>query len=306
MQKTHVVFPNGLWGIDHRWTNRHWGVIQCNPRNGPPDNPTSISTICYPGRSASKFPNHGRKRATRDSQEYDRAQIRSWWHWVPWNVHSNRTFDRTEYWTNVPSEKSYRLGMRQGILNFPSVSMQLKTAYHKYSNVLEPILNLTEITIPPNDRVLIRNNSLLYPENAVTGILQPSDLLHDEGDITFCTVLVILNDGNTLIPVNNFTDHPYKLKKGLHIANFSVMTPEQMKYVNPVDPASVWHLLQNDQEHYVSGLIKTNKNPQNSENYWFPNPENPGNPGGNTRQYRRGSTLTPLWPLKKKRKSKNC
>ena len=150
------------------------------------------------------------------------------------------------------------LDMRQGILNFPFFSMQLKTADHKYSKFLEPILNPTEITIPPNDRVLIRTNSSLYPENAVTGILQPSDLLHEEGDITFCPVLVTLNDGNIMIPVNNFTDHPYKLKKGLHIANFSVMTPEQMKYVKPVDPASTWHLLQNDQEqaaHYVSSLI---------------------------------------------------
>ena len=63
------------------------------------------------------------------------------------------------------------LDMRQGILNFPFFSMQLKTAEHRYSNVLEPILNPTEATIPPNDRVLIRKNSLLYPENAVTGIL---------------------------------------------------------------------------------------------------------------------------------------
>ena len=177
------------------------------------------------------------------------------------------------------------LDMRQGILNFPFFSMQLKTAEHKYSNVLEPILNTTETTIPPNDRVLIRTNSLLYPENAVTGILQPSDLLHEEGDITFCPALVTLNDGNILISVSNFTDHPYKLKKGLHIANFSVMTPEQMKYVKSVDPASTWHLLQNDQEqaaHYVSSLIKTNRNPQNSENYWFPTPENPGNPEEHT------------------------
>ena len=63
------------------------------------------------------------------------------------------------------------------------------------------------------------------------------------------------------------------------------MTPEQMKYVKPVDPASTWHLLQNDQEqaaHYVSSLIKTNKNPQNSENYWLPTPENHGNPEEHT------------------------
>ena len=63
------------------------------------------------------------------------------------------------------------------------------------------------------------------------------------------------------------------------------MTPEKMKYVKPVDPISTWHLLQNDQKqavHYVSSLIKTNKSPHNSENYWFPTPENPGNPDEHT------------------------
>ena len=155
-------------------------------------------------------------------------------------------------------------------------SMQLETADHRYSNVLEPILNPTEITIILNDRVLSRAISLLYPENAVIGILQPSDILHEEGDITFCPALVTLNDGNISIPVNNFTDHIYKLKKGLHIASLSVMTTEQMKYVKRVDPASTWRLLQNDQEqaaHYVSSRIQTNNNPENSDNYWFPTQE---------------------------------
>ena len=63
------------------------------------------------------------------------------------------------------------------------------------------------------------------------------------------------------------------------------MTPEQKKYVEPVDPASTWHLFQNDQKqaaHYVSSLIKTDNNPQNSENCWFPATDNPGNPDEHT------------------------
>ena len=58
------------------------------------------------------------------------------------------------------------------------------------------------------------------------------------------------------------------------------MTPELMKYVKPVDPISFWRFLQNDQKQaarYVSSLIKRNENTQNSENYEFPTPENPGN-----------------------------
>ena len=43
------------------------------------------------------------------------------------------------------------LDMRQGILHFLFFSMQLKTADHKYSNVMEPILNTGDVTNPPND-----------------------------------------------------------------------------------------------------------------------------------------------------------
>ena len=130
------------------------------------------------------------------------------------------------------------LDMRQGILNFPFFSMQLKTADHKYSNVMEPILNPEDVTIPPNDRLIISIQSRIYAENAVTGILQPSEPLNEENDITFSAAIITLDEGTTRIHVNNFTDQPYKLKKGMHIANFSVMTPEQMKHVRPIDPVS--------------------------------------------------------------------
>ena len=147
------------------------------------------------------------------------------------------------------------LDMRQGIFNFPYFSMQLKTVDHKYSNVLEPILNPEDVTLPPNDHVVIPIQSQIYAENAVTGILQPSDLLFEEGDITFCAAIVTLHEGAMRVHVNNFTDQPYKLKKGMHIANFSAMTPEQMKHVRPIDPASTWHLLNENEEDAFNILV---------------------------------------------------
>ena len=177
------------------------------------------------------------------------------------------------------------LDMRQGILNFPYFSMQLKTADHKYSNVLEPILNPDDITIPPNVRTLVEIKSQIYNENTVTGVLQPSDLLHEEGDITFCAAIVTLTNGNVNVHINNFIDQPYKLKKGLHIANFSVLTPEQMKHVKPIDPVSTWHLLNENEEdaiYYVSSLLKANRNNDQYEQYWFPTPENPGDEDSHT------------------------
>ena len=171
------------------------------------------------------------------------------------------------------------LDMRQGILNFPFFSMQLKTADHKYTNVMEPICAREDITIPPDDRHMVSMYSQLFDDANVTGILQPSNDLADDGDITFCAALVTLTQGQVTIHVNNFTDQSHTIKRGSHIANFSVLTPEQMKYVKPIDAVTTWHLLQDNPEnaaYYASSLIKSPKTDDNSEHYWFPTPEDPG------------------------------
>ena len=177
------------------------------------------------------------------------------------------------------------LDMRQGILNFPYFLMQLKTADTRYSNVMEPILIPEDVTIPPNDLTVIPIQSQIYAENAVTGILQPSDLLNEEDDVTFFAAIVTLHEGTMRIHVNNFTDQPYKLKKGLHIANFSVMTPEQIKHVRPIDPVSTLHLLNENEEdaiYYSSSLLKVSRNNDQYEQYWFPTPDNPGDEASHT------------------------
>ena len=168
--------------------------------------------------------------------------------------------------------------------------MQLKTADHKYSNVIEPILNQEDVTISPKDRTIISIQSRIYAENAVTGILQPSEPLKEENDVTFCAAIITLDEGTTRIHVNNFTDQPYKLKKGMHIANFSVMTPELMKHVRPIHPVSTRHLLNENEEnavHYISSLLKANRNNDQYEQYWFPTPENPGDEESHTQIQKR-------------------
>ena len=85
------------------------------------------------------------------------------------------------------------MDMRQGILKFPYFSMQLKTGDHKYSTVMEPILNPCDIILPPNDRVTIQTQSQLYSEQNATRILQPSDILHEEGDVIIGPGIITLS-----------------------------------------------------------------------------------------------------------------
>ena len=105
------------------------------------------------------------------------------------------------------------LDMRQGVLNFSFFSMQLKTADHKYTNVMEPICIREDATIPPNDRHSVQLASQLYKDTTVTGILQPSHNLTDDGDIAFCAALVTLTNGQASVHLNNFTDSPCTLKR---------------------------------------------------------------------------------------------
>ena len=80
------------------------------------------------------------------------------------------------------------------------------------------LTSLNDLTIPPNDRILVENKSQIYNENTVTGVLQPSDFVHEEGDITFCVAIVTLTSGIVNVHINNFTDQRYKLNRGLRIA----------------------------------------------------------------------------------------
>ena len=83
-----------------------------------------------------------------------------------------------------------------------------------------------------------------------------------------------------MVQICNFLYHPYTLKKGTHIANFSILTPEQTKHIRPVNPTSVRHLPNNSHDdaiHYINSLLKTSKDDEYNETYWFPTPQNPGN-----------------------------
>ena len=97
--------------------------------------------------------------------------------------------------------------------------------------------------------------------------------------------MVTLTTGQVEIHLNNFADHPYTLRRGSHVANFSVMSPGQMKYVKPIEPVTTWHLLQDNLQNaafYVSSLIKSPKPKHFHVKNWFLTPEDPGDPQQHT------------------------
>ena len=81
------------------------------------------------------------------------------------------------------------LDMRQGILNFPFFSMQLKNEDRTYPNVIEPILNPAETILQPGKRTTIWVKSQIYTDNEATGLIQLSPLLENDEDLLICPAL---------------------------------------------------------------------------------------------------------------------
>ena len=172
------------------------------------------------------------------------------------------------------------LDMRQGMLSFSFFSMQLENEDRTYPNVIEPILKPVETILQPGKRTTVRVKSQIYTDNKATGKIQPSPLLEKDDDLPLCSALSSTQNNKHMVQISNFLDHPYTLKKGTHIANFSTLTPEQRKHIRPVIPTSVRHLLNNNHDdaiHYINSLSKTSKTDEVNETYWFPTPQNPGN-----------------------------
>ena len=171
------------------------------------------------------------------------------------------------------------LDMRQGILSFPFFSMQLKNEDRTNPNVIEPILNPVETTLKPGKRTTIWVKSQIYTDNEATGIIQPSPFLENDEDLLICPALSSTQNNKHMVQISNLLDHPYTLKKGTHIANFSLLTPEEKKHLRPVNTSSVRQFLNNihdDAIHYINSPLKTSKNDEVNETYWFPTPRNPG------------------------------
>ena len=258
-----AIFPHGFWRTDFRRPDRHWGPLQCNSRSRPQHNtPVSASTHKQEGPAPSF-------QITVANEDLETPKSTVEFEFEEGDIEFHEIIIVMEKLSSPINSLMFlqRNHTVLDIINFPCFSMKRLTTSTQTS--WNPCLAHAVFTI----------QSQIYPENAVTGILQPSDLLHEQGDVTFWAAIVTLNKGTMGIHVNNFTDQPCKLKKRLHMANFSVMTPEQMKHVGPIDPVSTWHLLNDNEEdavHYFSSLPKANRKIDQNKQYWFTTPKNPG------------------------------
>ena len=119
----------------------------------------------------------------------------------------------------------------------------------------------------------------LMDHNA-TGIVTPSQQFENHDSIFLTASLSTVNNNAIGYQIINFSELPYTITLDTHLADFKILTPEQIKHIQPVDTAVLSFMIQQEEttEVYINELLKVPQSKSEQESYWFPTPEDPGDP----------------------------
>ena len=171
--------------------------------------------------------------------------------------------------------------IRQGIITFPYLSMQLRPEHATNTRTATPLLTETTYTLQPGETLAISSKMPHLIDHNATGIVTRSSHMEEHESIFITSSLSTVNNNAVGYQVINFSDMPYTLPVDTHMADFRVLTPEQIKHIKPVDPSTLTFLMHQHIENtdlYLNQLMKTNHPSDEQETYWFATPEQPGDP----------------------------
>ena len=165
-----------------------------------------------------------------------------------------------------------------GLIHFPHLTMQVKTASTETTTKPQPVITDEALTIPPTTTKTI-TAFIDHPSKwNTTGTVTPLEQFTETASLLISHSMSTIIDKRIAVRVTNTTESPFLIEKYTHIAEFSVVTPEQSKHIKPVDMAILSMIPQGDPDltAYLNELLRTNKPGQQDNTFWFPTLENPG------------------------------
>ena len=134
--------------------------------------------------------------------------------------------------------------------------------------------------LKPDTQVIMRQATLLFAENTytlqpgetlaiasrmphllhhdATGIVTPSPQFESHDSIFITSSLSTVNNNTIGYQIVNFSELPCTIVCDTHLADFKIVTPEQIKHIQPVDPAMLSFMIQHEvtTEIYINELLK--------------------------------------------------
>ena len=171
--------------------------------------------------------------------------------------------------------------IRQGLLTFPHLSMQLKPEHNLPTRQSTPLLAEATYTLQPGETMLIASKMPHLIDHDATGIVTPSTHHEDHDTLFLVSSLCTVNNNAVGYQICKFSELPYTITTDTHLADFRVLTSEELKYIKPINPSMLTFIMHQHTEGTdvcLNELLKVNNKEDKTEQYWFPTPEQPGDP----------------------------
>ena len=181
-------------------------------------------------------------------------------------------------------QNSVVIDTTHGLIHFPHLTMQVKSALNQLNTKVQAVLIHDNITIPQMTTKTITAFVDHVSEWNTSGTVTPVEKVKETASLIISHSMSTIIDRKIAVRVTNTTESPYTINKNTQIAEFSVVTPEQSKFIKPVDMAVLSMIPEGDPDliTYLTELLKTTKPDQQTNTFWFPSPENPGNSNEHT------------------------
>ena len=165
------------------------------------------------------------------------------------------------------------------LIHFPYLTKQVKSALTQTSARPQTVLIHDSITMLQQTTKTITAFVDHVSEWNSTGTVTPVEKITENASLIISHSMSTITDRKIAVRVTNATESPYTINKNTQIAKFSVVLPEQSKFIKPVDMAILSMIPEGDPDliTYLTELLRTNKQDQTTNTFRFPTPENPGN-----------------------------
>ena len=119
----------------------------------------------------------------------------------------------------------------QGILTFPCFSMQLKPDTQVAIRQANPLFAESTYALQPGETLVKASRMPHLLDHNATGIVTPSTQFECHDSIFITSSLSTVNNNAIGYQIINFSELPYTITCDTHLADFKILTPEQIKHL---------------------------------------------------------------------------
>ena len=153
--------------------------------------------------------------------------------------------------------------------------MQLKPDTQVILRQATPFFAENTYTLQLGETLAIASRMPHLLDHDATGNVTPSPQFENHHSIFITLSLSTVNNNAIGYQIINFSELTFTIICDTHLADFKILTPEQVKHIQPVDPAMLSFTIRHEEttEIYINELLKVPSQNPEQESYWFPTPE---------------------------------